>query len=150
MKWVAGVLLVFVSCAAFAQGNAWMKQKDPNSLGLFVAVDEECPFSEEEVTNVLEGEYLRARIKPTQSLVLNITVSVTCVLIEDDESVMGYAVSKQVRFGTRLTNGSLVLYEMPDYGSLDIGGTDSKRFLMNSISDAVSSAITDYLKVNFQ
>ena len=152
MRWIAGVFLVLLSCSSWAMERPWMKQADPNSLGLFVAVSDICPFETAELEGRFEGEFLRARIKPTKSTDLNITVSVTCMTIKTDSAEMGTAVAFIVQYGTKMPTGHHVLYESPDYGSLAIGGVeaDSRQFLINSITDSVSLALTEYLKANFQ
>jgi len=45
-----------------------MKQAKPDSLGLFVSVSPKCPFTDKELVNRFEGEFLRARLKPTNIL----------------------------------------------------------------------------------
>ncbi len=151
MKSLALALALFPS-VVFADPQPWMKQEDPNSLGLFVFVYGECPFSKDEVNEIAEGEFLRSRISPTKDMQLNLTLSISC-LTEHFKSgeVRGVALASNLRFATRI-GGFHMLYEDPDYSTVLAAGpqADDKQFLLDSLRNDVGKAVTDYLRANFE
>lgn len=153
MKWVVCLWIVMVSYSAWAEPKSWMKQTDPNSLGLFAWVSNPCPFTQAELIGRIEGEFLRARIKPNKNLALNLTVNVNCMSVtRQDGTVLGNAVNYEIRYGSMAANGESVLYEWPDYGSMLVGSTEveSTKYFIRTITDDVALSLTDYLKANFQ
>ncbi len=153
MKWVVCLCLVLLSYSACAEPKPWMKQPNPNDLGLFASVARSCPFTEEALVNRIEGEFLRARVKPTKSLAFNLTVNIRCMSIEDKGgTLMGNVVSYEIRYGSKMPNGEFVLYESPNHGSMLVGGkgTDAKQYFISTITDDVALSLTDFLKANFQ
>jgi len=156
MKKNSLLVLVFVfmlmpPCIAFAESAAWLKQENPDSLGLYSGASNNCPFEKSKLQTILEGEFLRSRIKPSNSTLLNLTVNVKCLPISNrGGSAMGYAIAYEVRYGTKTANGEYVLYESPDHGSLLVGDKDSSQFILDSIRDSVSESLTEYLKANVE
>lgn len=153
MKWVFSICLLLWSHSIFAEPKPWMKQLNPNSLGLFAGISSQCPFQESDIVNRIEGEFLRARLKPTKSLRFNLTIYVRCMSVENrGGNLMGHVVSYEIRYGSQMPNGENVLYESPNHGSMLIGSTDaeSNQYFINAIKDGVSMSLTDYLKANFE
>ena len=153
MKVFIVFFIIFFSSSVRADVRPWMKQNDPDRLGLFVGVSSDCPFSKEDIENRVKGEFLRARLKPTSSLTLNLTVSVSCMPLKTEHgSQTGYAMNYDVRYGTTLPGDVYMLYEFPNYGSLASAGKDgnARMFFINAITEKVSLALTDYLKANFE
>lgn len=153
MKYINSSICCFLLLGAFsvnASAQSWMKQDNPDSLGLYVRVSDDCPITKEELTKRIEGEFLRARIKPTRSLSLNITVEVLCLSIAQGSSntVRGHAVNYGIRFGATMEVNHF-LYDGPNHGSLLIVPKGSNQYLLDAIRDSVSNALTDYLKANF-
>ncbi|MFA0030084.1 hypothetical protein AB4348_15945 [Vibrio breoganii] len=123
---------------------------DADKLGLFVSVSSECPFSQSQIVNAVEGEFLRARVKPSSNLKTNLTVHVMCLGITNTGGTKtGYGVSYEMRYGTQLSDGTNVLIEAPNFGQILIGGptSSSTTFFVNAIRDSASHALTDYLKM---
>jgi hypothetical protein len=152
MKWVVSFCLILLSYSVCAEPKPWMKQANPNNLGLFVWVSSSCPFSKEDLTNRLEGEFLRARLKPSLSLFFNLSVNVRCMSIKNVGGTnMGSVVSYEIRYGTLMPNGANVLYETPNHGSILVNskGSESTSYSIKSITDDVSVSLTEYLKANF-
>lgn len=145
-------LIAGLPALATADGeHPWLKQADPNNLGLFVSVDKTCPFSKETLTEKIEGEFLRARIRPTKSLFLNLTVYVNCLSnLDRNGAPLGYTAAYQIFFGTRLPSGVDVLYESPDRGGVATTGKGEGQYLVNAIGEGASEALTAYLKANLQ
>ena len=153
MKWSLGLCLALVCCSAIAEPKVWMKQTNRDNLGLFVWVSSSCPFSEEVLVNRIEGEFLRARLKPTKSLDFNLTVNVRCMSVNNKAGTsLGNVVSYEIRYGSRMPNGENVLYETPDHGSMLTGDNDagSTQYFVTTITDSVALSLTDYLKANLQ
>ena len=153
MKWIVSLCFVLLSFSVFAEPKNWMKQANPNSLGLFVWVSNSCPFTEEGLVNRIEGEFLRARLKPTKILDLNLTVNIRCMSVKSKGgALMGNVVSYEIRYGSIMANGENVLYEAPNYGTMLVASNDasSKQYFINTITDDVALSLTDYLKANFQ
>lgn len=150
MKLLIVALLALAPVIGHAQTEKWLKQANPGSLGLFISSRKPCPFTLEQIKNKIEGEFLRARIKPTKDLKLNLTISINCLKIENKAgNSVGFAVYHQIRFGTQLGTGEFMLYEDPNLGRLYVSGMDEEQFIMNTITDDVNEAITMYLKANF-
>lgn len=153
MKWMLTLPLLLFFTAAQADPEDWMKRNGADSLGLFISSQKACSYSNDEFVEIVEGEFLRARITPTKDLDLNLTLTIFCMPIENNnDEVQGSSVYIEMRFGTQLANGDFVLYENPNYGTqLVLGsGTQGKMFLKNALIDSVGSAITDFLKANLE
>lgn len=144
-------LLFLVGSETYAAPQDWMKQDNPNELGKFVAVaNDDCSITQEELNKAVDGEFLRARIKPVTSFSLHLNVELTCIKVKNmNNSVLGVAMNYRVMFGT-LKGASFVSYEAATYGNLQISSSESKEYRLNSVRNAVSNALTDYLKANFE
>ncbi|ELH9637716.1 hypothetical protein V4F49_001985 [Vibrio parahaemolyticus] len=137
------LLLVINTKVSFAIENKL------HDLGLFTRVDSLCPFSRESLDEIVNGEFIRARIKPSKNLLYNLNVDVKCLEISNESGYKtGFSVSYEIRYGTQLDDGTNVLIEYPNYGSMLIGGptASSSLFFMNAIRNSTSSALTDYLE----
>jgi hypothetical protein len=134
--------------AAASEPSPWLRQANLDSLGLFVFV-KDCPMPEESVTSMAEGEFLRARLKPTRSLAMNLTVNVICSETETTEGrKIGYSAAYHISFGTRAA-GTNVLFEEPSAFGLLSGGPDgARKYFLEALREQVSDLLTDYLKEN--
>ena len=153
VKCIVSLCFVLLSLSVFAEPKSWMKQAKPDSLGLFVSVSPKCPFTDKELVNRFEGEFLRARLKPTNILDFNLTVNIRCVSVKTKGgSFMGNVVSYEIMYASIMANGANILYERPNYGAMIVGDNkaSSKQYFINTITDSVALSLTDYLKVNFQ
>lgn len=147
--WMAGACMVVMG-NTLADPAPWLQQNDPRNLGLFVWVSEDCPFSEAEALDQIASEFRKARITPTDSLALNMTVNADCMPIESNsDEKLGTAVYLENRFGTQLVDGSNVLYEEPSNGMFLIVSADEpkSRFLYH-IQQSARDALKDYLDSN--
>jgi hypothetical protein len=150
--------LLTISFSAMSEPQYWMKKDDPNSLGLFVSADSECPFKKSDLEQLAEGEFLRARIKPTKNpYKLNITLTASCLKITQESGQhMGYALTYSIDFSIRMTepNKALVAYEDSyAYGGILASGSNkggAKTYFLTTIRESLSIAITDYLKANLE
>lgn len=120
-----------------------LKRENPNQLPVFVAVSDHCKIKEADALNTVRGVLIRSRIKPlTASDAIDpfqLTVNVSCT-----RNHKAYAVT--IDF-TDIINGTYVRFGT-GYGRFGIynGHTD---FLSGEIEKTTETAITDYMKVNF-
>ncbi|KGY10536.1 hypothetical protein NM06_01630 [Vibrio sinaloensis] len=122
---------------------------ETNNVGLDVAiVTKDCPFSEQEVHRVVEGEYLRARLKVDNEAPVFLSVKIRCVEVKNDVRTTGYAINSSIMLGIRSDESTPVLLLPEDHGTISIGGTraDSKQFFLNTIRDGASNALTELLR----
>ena len=132
-----------------------LKKPNPDELSFVVIVEDDCGSTESQITNIVEGEILRAHTTPIQGWSydgLVIFVNVDCL---NTERIGAYDI--QVRFGRILEvedpapderDYLQVLYGR-DYGGFGFAGlneVDDK--IADMVQRAVSSALTDYLKAN--
>ena len=144
------------------------KKTGPDSLYVLYAQSGNCPGSSYE--DEVDGELVRARIKPTSSLFgafnrLFLKVNVRC--LEEQDRPGNYLYEYDVYFAELASDDDIIssraqrlfepfiagyflrLYD-PSYGSF--GQTGNKRsaesVIRESLRDAVSNALTDYLKAN--
>lgn len=139
---ILSILLINVKTSFATESKA-------DELGLFTSVASICPFSKEHLDEVISGEFIRARLKPSSSLLYNLNVNVHCMEMTNKAGYKtGFSVSYEIRYGTQLNDGTDVLIEYPNYGSMLIGGksSSSSLFFINAIKNDASLALTDYLK----
>jgi len=158
VRWLLPILIALPTFA-FAGEHPILKKTDPNTLGLYVFAENECPFSIEELRKKIEGEYLRARIKATGDPDAYLQVKASCMTLYVGGKTSGIVVYTDIRFGTviraaefgtkpgEITKGMLI--NSPHYSLILSGMPDSKSYFLNGISDQVADALTDYLAENF-
>ena len=126
--------------------SAFIKVTEPDNFRYFYKQTTECPFTEQEAVNVVEGVVKRSRIRPYKMILptsLHLNLSTVCIWNLVGDRVAGYSVMFNIRYGD---------YPMliePDYGGLRIGSRDDKEFFLNSFTRYVENAITDFVEVNF-
>ena len=149
------------NAAAF---QAWMKQPDPAVLAYVLLVSSQCPFERWEAAEVIEGAFVRSRIKPLDALVagskailggdedrtmaqldltLFLNVAITCVLPR--WGGVGKSVW-HIDLGWAVVGEPLMRYYEPIYGKVGIGDSS---FILDALSKEAESALVDYLKANF-
>lgn len=151
LRLILSALLLVVNSYSFAEPQLWMKQENPDELGTFTSVlSSDCSITREELKQTVEGEFLRARIKPISSTSLHLTVELVCINVKSGSgSPLGTAMSYRVDFGTMI-DGSFVNYDSGSYGNLMVAGKNGKQYQLDSVRNAVSEALTDYLKANYE
>lgn len=139
---LACVLLVsFIKLTPTALAN-------DDSLGLFIDASPQCPFSQDELKDKIQGEFVKARVKPSQDRIHFLRISLQCIEITQRNGFKtGVALHQDIRFGTTLDNGVTVL-EDRNRGIMLVGSGDasSKIFFINSIKDIVSDALITYIE----
>ena len=142
--------LLFMSQLSLAQDlMAWeydaYKVDNPNELAYYLTYDAECPGDANDVTETIEGVFVRSRIKPLRDDIFDVNTTylniiVSCLRLDDNNPVF----SVDISFG-RYSPSPPILYDR-DYGSTGIGGED---FLFETIKEDIEGAITAFIKVNF-
>ncbi|MGF1704208.1 hypothetical protein L4D09_28385 [Photobacterium makurazakiensis] len=143
-------VIVSIAAVLMSLQTSFAAEDKSDQLGLFTTIASDCPVSRTQVDNAIEGEFLRARIKPSRSLDFNLNVNVSCLSINNVAgNHTGYAINYEIRYGTQIEDGMNVLIETPSYGSMLIAGpnSSSSQFIVNAIKESTSSALTDYLKM---
>jgi hypothetical protein len=152
MRWMALVLLLLAD-HAMAKPPTWMKQENPENLGLLIWLITECPFSEDGVKSDIRGEFLRARIKPVDLITdpsttdFNITISLHCL---ESTTASGKKTGWSMFIDTRFGEG-ISLFAYPQYGGIVSAGiqSDDTSFLRSQVKASAEKALTDYLEANF-
>ena len=164
MKSLAVVLLIAAVTTAVAGQDkktsaGYLKKVNPDSLYYAVHIDDDCPGTERSYERIVQGELLRARIKPKQYWEMYdrfLDVLVGCAVRDDSEA---YAYSLDVRFAQHrpiLHPASdeydfYVVHIGTKYGVFGFRGTgkDDEQHLQTLLRTAVTNALDDYLKANF-
>ena len=118
---------------------------NPNELAYFSYIGDDCPLTDQEAKDVIEGVFIRSRIKPLVGYAwldddLYLSISLECLLLDNNNPVF----SIDVNYGNATIDPS-VLYDF-DFGSLGIGAKD---FIRDGLKTNVENAITVFIKANF-
>jgi hypothetical protein len=148
--------MLTVSFSVMAESQPWMKKDDPNSLGLYVDITgKDCPLDRKELKDMVEGEYLRARIKPTDDINdLNISINLLCQKSTMGGRHIGTTAAYTVYFASRvfLPKSTYVNYE-PGFIIVLTGSPnkmEAKTSFLDSIREEINIMITRYLKANME
>ena len=152
---VLPIVALSLSVPAYSEEELapWLiRENFETGLGLFLTVDDDCPFSKEELETVIEGEFLRARLIPVKTLSLSLDTSVICMkLINRNDVRTGTAVTIFTRYssyeGSAVGGRDFVKHNR--FNMLSVG-TDAtgKPFILNAVKESVSEALTYYLRAN--
>ena len=122
--------------------NKAYKVKNPGKLPYYLAVSKNCPVSKSDVKKILEGVFVRSRVKPIasgfSSAPLYLSVRIRCV-----KSGNRYAFVNDVYFG-RFKPYPAILYD-DGYGNHGIG---SVNLIEDSVEGNIENAMTAFLKAN--
>ena len=141
------VLFAPLSNAVAAETPQWflnaLKVKNPNELPIRTLADEDCPFAEDEMGDIVSGVLFRSRVKPLPviEVVLNslyLFVQLSCI---EEEGNQTYTLS--VYFG-KISGTVSYLIDWP-YGTF---GRNDKAGMTTVIKGRVEAAITDFIKAN--
>ena len=148
-KLILTILLSCLPAIANAQLSdslkAFITADDPETLEYWYTHNNECPWTEAEAENVIEGVIKRSRIKtehgtggPNKVYLNNVA---SCL----ETNSGGHAVFLNIKFGEYGARGSL-LYEKSYGGILTM---PSKQFGLDSLKIFIEDAVTDFVEVNF-
>ena len=144
-----GVLagLLMMPCLGQAEPSSFLVKRDPMILFAGIAVEDQCPFSLEEVTKLVTGIMIRSRIEPAGGWKPNepiLDVDLQCVKQEDWAKRV---ISLNIRF-IRIDDDegeALITHTAKGYSALGIG---DKPYVAQTLEDLTQRAITDYLRAS--
>lgn len=149
-KLAFAVLLFCSSTVAGAQQlseqiAAFIKAEDPNALEYWYEQSPDCPWTDREAKNVIEGVIKRSRIKTAEGLGgpnrFNLDVKIRCMIISTGAS--GYVVDRRVMFGA-----SPYLFAN-NYGAIAVGARSDKQYFLGLLKEDIEIAVTEFVEVNF-
>lgn len=151
LKVSLSALLMLLGSHVIAAPQDWMKKDNPDELGKLVEVPSvECGITKEQLSQKVDGEFLRARIKPIVNYELQLYVKLVCMDVKNvNGTSLGKAAHYQISFLT-LHGARLVSYVTADYGTLMVSGNNGEAAILNSVGNGVANALTDYLKANYK
>ena len=147
-KLLTTIILLCFSVIANAQLSDsfvnFLKVNDPNLLEYYYSHSDECPWTEPEAKQIIEGVIKRSRIRTAHGLGfgndLYLNIDANCLRLTNGS---GYAVVFNV------VDGSFpMLYENP-YGGLLASGSNAKSYSLNTFKTMIENAVTDFVEVNF-
>jgi len=149
MKYLLLTALLLISqSASSAELLEWyksaIKSPTPDELSYYIGLNPDCPVTEQEVSEHVEGVLIRSRIKPMEyafeynRLYLNITVD--CLKLESNNPI--YIV--EAAFG-KFNPKPAIIFDK-SYGTYGIG---PKKNIINAYKRVTEDAVTDYIKSNF-
>ena len=145
------LLVVIAGTGALAEPQEWMKVENPNELAYSVFVRDSCPFETNDVEKVVEGVFVRSRVKPLFQRIHDGDLFLNVVVHCADAPTPHYLVD--IQFGLRqpvcltpfLPPGTSI-YFRPNYGSF---GEHDRQSILDAIKHNAEQAIADFLKANF-
>jgi hypothetical protein len=144
---LASILLLLSSAIAAQEEPDWflqaIKSDTPGDLAHYIYVSEECSFTEERVKSIVEGVFIRSRIKPIDNFgdkPIHLEIAVECLPLEGTNPIYSFSV-----FFSRY-NPRPSIYYAYNFGTFGIGEIDDA---LQSIKGSVEEAITAYIKANF-
>ena len=120
------------------------KKRNPNQLAYFVEAAGDCSITESKIVSIVEGVFVRSRIKPDPESWLKdsvyLHVYVACMKTEGSDPVYKIDV-----FFASVAGKSPVFYSWP-FGTFGSGSVDR---IQAAVKNAVEEAVTAYLRANF-
>jgi len=144
------ILLSSLPVIANAQVNGYLKAfitaEDPETLQYWYSHSPDCPWTEAEAENVIEGVINRSRIKTEHGTGGPNRVYLNSIASCLGVNTMGHTAFLDVRFGEYNSVKGSLLYE-ESYGGLLT--TPSKQYGLNQLKTFIENAVTDFVEVNF-
>jgi len=146
---LVSILLLLSGGATAQESPDWflkaIKTETPDQLSYYFHVSEGCPFTEEKTIPVVEGVFIRSRIKPTpndwRTAPLYLSISIECLSLE---TMLHPIYNLYIAFGRRNPYPA-ILY---DYRFVALGLNDEDS-IMQTLKTSVEAAATEYLRANF-
>ena len=147
MKIATLALGILLCSAAIAEPQPWMKKENPDTLHFNAFAEPDCPFSNAELTDLVNGVLVRSRLRPGDYFdseeVFGFSVVVGCLEKEPGSQFFIYNID--ISF-IRYLLGRNFTEIWPIYGGFGQGIPDS---IKGQVKASVESLITDYLQANF-
>ena len=150
MKMILVVLTALATVpSVYAQHPIWLDEAirvdDADELAYWIAVEADCPLTEQAVDSVVEGALIRNRIKPLKHNIFEdgriyLNVSLRCTKAVADNK---HAFSININFG-RYKPWPAILFDVP-YAAVGIGGRDSIR---QNCEERLEDAVAAFVKAN--
>jgi len=150
-KILALLVLLLFSQLGHAEEPIWfteaIKVDNPNELAYWFTLEKECPLSKVEIQEIVEGVFIRSRIKPLKEAIsepgrIYLDLSVQCFKRMGNEEVLVYKINL---FFSRWNPKPAVKFDS-SFGGY---GIIKKPRLLAVIKESVEEAITVYIKANF-
>jgi len=143
------IAMMFLSTHAMGEEpDQWfydaIKQDNPNQLAYYLYVANDCPFTEETLNEIVEGVFIRSRIKPRSvgwtSAPVYLDLAVQCLPLKNNNSI--YMI--HAKFG-RVRPDPHISFDYP----YELFGINDSAGIQQSFKGAVEEVITWYIKAHF-
>ncbi len=147
MRLVIFALLLVSPMSSIAE--QWMKNRNADVLIPVIKVQDGCPLSTAEMQSIVDGEWLRARLKTSGNAVLSFQIKLMCLDVTVDGEKIAVVTNANFRFGKIMPQA--MLYKNPDYDKLLLTASseNGKRTVKITLRDTIAEALTEYLQANF-
>lgn len=129
--------------------DAIVKQT-PDDLGYWVFTGSDCPFSNEDVERLVDGVWVRSRLRSSDSYLFELHLQITVLCLDRGEAnpIFNHDVffvpARPDTFNEFLTTTRYVLDY--NFGTFGVGPSE---YILQSVKESVEEAVTEYLRANF-
>ena len=139
------VLILMFSSNIFAYEwfNRAIQSDTPDELHYYIGVSEECSVSLKEARTILEGVFIRSRVKPIEGIPSRkpyLNVNLNCLNVEGISPVF----TINIHFAEQ-TDEAYILFDK----SFSYFGIGRKEFILQGMKSKIEDAMTEYIKANF-
>jgi len=143
------LVLLLILQLGHAQIPTWfhgaIKVDNPNQLLYWAGADKVCPVTEGAMQEIIEGVFIRSRVKPVKEAIFDpgsiyLDVSLSCLKREENWYVYHIGV-----WFSRYSPTPAVKFDH-NFGTTGIGADTN---ITAAIKETVEAAITEYIKANF-
>jgi hypothetical protein len=147
MRKILLICLLLLSSQSYAEEQKWfldaIKVDNPNQLGYWFNVDGDCPITNVEGQKIIEGVFIRSRIKPLSSQIFSeetyLSIELRCINLNKKSP----AYSIEMFFGQY--EPTPILFDR-SFGGF---GVNDKDGISGFLKDRTEDAITVFIKANF-
>jgi len=143
------LVLLMVSRLGHAEKPVWfletIKVDNPNQLAYWTVIAGDCPVTEKEMQEIIEGVFVRSRVKPLKEAIykpgsIYLDVNLTCFKRSEDRFIY----NMQIYFSRQFPRPSVKFGD--DFGALGSGG---KTYITATLKNKIEGAVTVFIKANF-
>lgn len=125
--------------------KAALKSSTPNQLSYYVEMSKSCPFSLEKAQTIVDGVFIRSRLKPLREDIyvdnrVYLNVIISCVTLKSNNPVFDI----DINFARIRPHPSIIFDQ--HFGTSGIGDSD---FILQAFKERVELAVTEHIKSNF-
>jgi hypothetical protein len=152
MKKVLLICLLLLSNQSYAEEQKWfldaIKVDNPNQLAYWLTNGDSCPITKKEVQKIIEGVFVRSRIKPLSEQIFNpglihLSIYLDCIKRTGPNDL--YIYDLDIQFG-QYNPYPAVLFNATGFGRM---GIQDKEGIANDIKSSAENAVTVFIKANF-